>query len=509
MSFNPAMFVIDCHSFWGKRVASDPRYTPDALRENLTRHSVAVTFAFSQRGLDYDSRTANREVLAVRQETPWVQPIAVLNPRDAPGFEAEFEFCRDAGIHAFRFFPGSQNWSVQSTLFRRQLKLISGSPSVLMFSSIDSYTGWEIPSQIAAVTADLGVPVIFVDTFYANMFEVLSTLREFPHTYIETNSLATTDALDTVVGEVGPARVLYGSSAPLRPMQKALNQILDARLPTADKAAILGGNAARLFHLDPTLWTGRPTLTNDQPARFDEPAIDVHSHLGYWQRPPYEDYTPDGMLRRMKQFNIRTGIVSAYESMRYDIAAGNRAIAAAIEGHPELKGCVELNPHQLELSCDEMDRYFAQPNFVGVEIELSHIPAPTAGPQVKKLIEAIARRGKPILFLPAGGGDALAERDLARAHPHLAFIHAHGFDPDWARIVADTPNIHVEFCLSRPSHHHLRECLDILGPERILFGTDQTLLSVASQVGLYLDADLSPRERRLILHDNACRLYHL
>lgn len=503
------MFVIDCHTFWGKRVDADPRFSPNSLCDELTRHSVAAAFAFSRKGPDYDSRAGNRDVLAARRETPWLQPIAVLDPRDAPGFQAEFEFCLNAGIRAFRFFPAHQNWSVQSTLFRRQLNLFRDTPAVLIFSSIDSYTGWELPAQIAAVTADLGVPVLFVDTFYANMFEVLSTMREFPHTYLETNGLATTEALDTVVGEVGPARVLYGSCAPLRPMQKALNQVLDARLSTADKAALLGGNAARLFQLDPALWAGRPTLAYDQPARFDEPSIDVHSHLGYWQRPPYEDYRPDGMLRRMKQFNIEIGIVSAYESMRYDIAAGNRAVAEAIAGHPELRGCVELNPHQYELSCAEMERYFARPDFVGAEIELSHIPAPTGGPEVRKLIAAVARHGKPVLFLPAGGGDAAAERELARAHPHLAFIHAHGFDPAWARVVADTPNIHVEFCLSRPSHQHLRECLDLLGPERVLFGTDQTLLSVASQVGLYLDAQLSPRERRLVLRDNARRLYNL
>lgn len=119
----------------------------------------------------------------------------------------------------------------------------------------------------------------------------------------------------------------------------------------------------------------------------------------------------------------------------------------------------------------------------------------------------VAKRGRPVLF--KGRGDAYAERELARANPELAIIHAHSMDAHWARVVADTPNIYVEFCTSRPSVHDLRDCLKILGPERLLFGTDQTLLSVGGQVGLYLDANLTPEERRLILCENARRIFRL
>ena len=48
-----------------------------------------------------------------------------------------------------------------------------------------------------------------------------------------------------------------------------------------------------------------------------------------------------------------------------------------------------------------------------------------------------------------------------------------------------------------------------VGAERLLFGSDQTLLSLGASVGLYLDAGPSAAERRLILHDNAARLFGL
>ena len=82
-------------------------------------------------------------------------------------------------------------------------------------------------------------------------------------------------------------------------------------------------------------------------------------------------------------------------------------LSTAIAGHPELLGYVELNPHQLEASCEQMDRYYALPNFVGCELELSHTVQPTGSPEVRELMAEIAKRGKPVLFMPvlrAGAG---------------------------------------------------------------------------------------------------------
>jgi predicted TIM-barrel fold metal-dependent hydrolase len=119
----------------------------------------------------------------------------------------------------------------------------------------------------------------------------------------------------------------------------------------------------------------------------------------------------------------------------------------------------------------------------------------------------VARRGKPVLLMPDFRATGGMEREIARRHPALSIIHAHGFDADWARAVADAPNVFVEFCTSAPSHRNLRDALDILGPERVLFGSDQTLLAVGGTLGAYLDAALTPAERRLVLHENARRIF--
>jgi predicted TIM-barrel fold metal-dependent hydrolase len=502
------MHVVDVNASFGKRVDPDPRFALAALLAELDRHEVACALACSSRGAYYDAAGGNAETMAAARGEPRILPVGTLDPRESPDWEPELQRCLDGGFRAIRFFPGLQGWSVSSAVFKRIPKALGGSGVCLIFSTAEGGDRWKNVARIAEATAGAGLPVILLDTYYVEMAEVVAVMQDHPHVCAETNWMATVGAVEIMAEQVGVDRLLYGSGAPERSMQKALNQVLETALPEDLKAAVLGGNAMRLLGIEPQALAGSPELTDTEPKRFEEEIIDVHSHLGHWWCPTREEgYAPSAMLARMRRYNISRSVLSSYESMRYDIQSGNRALAEAIDGHPELYGYVELDPHHLDVSCAEMDRYYRLPNFVGAEVELTHIPAPTGGEKVRALMAEIARRGRPVLFMPAGADDAPVERELGRENPGLTVIHAHGFDADWARVVADTPNICVEFNRSRPSHHEVRDCLDVLGPERVLFGSDQTLLSVGASVGLYLDAGLSEHERRLVLRDNAARLF--
>ena len=501
------MHIIDVNTSFGKRVDPDPRYSLHGLVEELDRHEVACGLAYSQQGVDYDPRAANAEAITAGRSHPQIIPVCTIDPRDSLGWEAELKRCLAASVRAVRFFPVEQGWSVNSVWFRRMLRRLSGTNLCLIFSTASR---WELPGEIAEATMHTGLPVVLTDTSYSNMAEMIAVMKEFTHVCAETNCLASVRAVEIMAEAVGAERLLYGSGAPARPMQKGLNQVLEADLSDDDKAAILGGNATRLLGIPQERLAGRPQITGLAPRMFDERIIDVHTHLGYWRFPIHdEDYDPTAMIERMRQCNVSHSVVSTYEAMRYDMAAGNRKLADAIEGHRELLGYVELSPYDVAASCAEMDKYYALPNFVGCEVELNHNPSPTAGDAMRQLMAEIAKRGRPVLFMPAGPDDAPAERQLARENPGLTIIHAHGFDAGWAGVVADTPNISVEFCATRPSHHDIRDAIQRLGPERVLFGSDQTLLSVAAAVGLYLDAQLTADERRLVLHENAGRIFKL
>ncbi len=501
--------VIDVNTRFGLRLNPDPRYAPEALAAELDRHRVACALACSNQGVEYGYGAGNSETLAAARRHPALLPAAIINPRDTFGWRAEVDRCLAAGVRAFRFFPRAQGWTPDAAAFVDILRYLKRRRAVPMVAISEGGGEWSTAAAAARAAAGLGLPVVLTETYYTNQPEVIALMRRHRNLYADTSFLATVDAVRCMVDAVGARRLLYGSHAPWHAMQKALNQVLDADISAADKRAILGGNARRLLRLNPARLRGRPSLATLEPVGFDEPIIDVHSHLGLWMMTVRrENYDPAGMLARMRKAGIVRGIVSSYESMRYDLAAGNRAIAAAIAGRPELLGMVELDPRQFDLSCAEMDRYYRQGNFAACELELSHLGCPTDSPEVKRLMKEVACRGKPILFMPrAGDADAAAEIELARANPRLTMVHAHGAEPAWARAARPAPNLCIEYCYSRATHHRIREGLDILGPERVLFGSDQTLLSPSGQIGLYHDARLTARERRLVLTANARRLY--
>lgn len=501
--------IIDINTSLGKRVDPDPRYSADALIAQLRSHGITRALAYSQRAVEYDPRGGNREILETAGKRPELLAAAVVDARDIMGLDAELEFYDQAGAVAIRFVPEKQGWSISSRRFRRILEKVPALKNIRFICLSTAGQAWNLMEEAARMARDLELPLLLADVRYDNMAEAICVLQEYPGVCADTNWLSSIDAVKVMVKEVGAHKLLYGSAFPANSIQKSLNQVLEADLPDGDKTAILAGNAVKLLGLKESLDRPAPDHLL-MPRRFDEEAIDVHSHLGYWRYPiPNDDYDPRGMLARMARYGIKYSVVSTYEAMRYDVSGGNRKLAAAIAPHRNLFGYVELHPHNLDLSCAELDTYYQSPQFVGCELELTHIPGSLAQDSVRQLLGEVARRGRPVLLKPGEGDTGLEEKKIAAEFPDLIVIHAHGFDSAWAEMVKDAPNILVEFNSSRACHYDVRDALDILGPERVLFGTDQTLLSVGAAVGLYLDAEMTPLERKKVMSENARRIFRL
>jgi hypothetical protein len=232
--------------------------------------------------------------------------------------------------------------------------------------------------------------------------------------------------------------------------------------------------------------------------------IDVHGHLGRWPFPSAAAGARDA-LALMDRCGIERCIFSSALAIVHDMREGNRELENQIRGERRLHGYVVLNPNDVESSCQELDRYYRNPQFVGAKIHMAYSRQSGVSDGMRSLLREVARRGKPVLIHPSGDLRALCK--ACADTEGLAVIIAHGGGREGMEIAARTPNIYLEFCSSFPARDKIEEAFRRVDNSRLLFGTDLTLIDPALTLGMAMDAEISEEQRRLMLWDNAAALF--
>jgi predicted TIM-barrel fold metal-dependent hydrolase len=239
--------------------------------------------------------------------------------------------------------------------------------------------------------------------------------------------------------------------------------------------------------------------------------IDPHQHNGQWPFPGRFD-SIEMNLYYMKRYHISAAIISSTEAIVSDMVGGNARLAGYIAGKPGLYGYVVVNPNDLRLSCQQMDRYYANQQFVAAKIHPAYAGQSISSSKMAPLIAEIAARGKPALIHTWGAAEVRALGALAQRHPQWRVLMAHGGGDAWrdALVVAkDTPNIYLEFCCSAVESQKVERAVEALGPDRICFGSDATLFDAGYMLAMYEEAALSPEARAKVMGGNALNLFGL
>lgn len=241
--------------------------------------------------------------------------------------------------------------------------------------------------------------------------------------------------------------------------------------------------------------------------------IDIHTHYGKWPF-PMANVSPSEMAATLKRWDIQTAVVSSSLAIVYDFREGNRVLAEAIEGQPELLGYVTLNLNYPEESVRELESYLARPGFVGVKIHPLYCRQKINSPNGQFLAGKMAEYGRPLLLHTYSS--ALESPwnvvPLAKRFPNLPIIVAHmGGDTWWEGIAVagEAPNLYLEPCATWADADKVAQAVREVGAERFLFGSDYTLFDPGHTLGMIEDAELSAEERELILYGNAARLFQL
>lgn len=167
--------------------------------------------------------------------------------------------------------------------------------------------------------------------------------------------------------------------------------------------------------------------------------------------------------------------------------------------------------------------YFANPHrgaapygkvgadYRGVEISPAVHGVALTDPRVVEIVAAADDLGHPVYAVPVArpgsGVDAITE--LARRFPRVTFVVGHAgignIDYHGIDLAAPWPNVVIETSGGYTSV--LRMAIDRLGAGRVLFGSELPLQHPLVELTKLAVLDLTPTQRRLILWDNARRLF--
>lgn len=227
------------------------------------------------------------------------------------------------------------------------------------------------------------------------------------------------------------------------------------------------------------------------------PLVDAHAHFLH-ERCGRTDWSErnESRLATGARIGITLHIASILGSFGHtsptyfpspaDVSAGNEAMRGIARAHPGLvRGYVTVNPNYPDHALAEIELGLAA-GMVGIKLAASRrasdalldpIGAVAAGRGVPVLQHAWQRRVREVPNQEIS--DALDLAALAARHADANFILAHiGGGGDWAhslRALAGVPNVYVDLSGSGVDRGMLELCLECVGADRLLWGTDLTM----------------------------------
>ena len=134
-------------------------------------------------------------------------------------------------------------------------------------------------------------------------------------------------------------------------------------------------------------------------------------------------------------------------------------------------------------------------------------------PSVDPIMEYAEENGIPVLFHSFKKSTVQVPNEttgihvanLARRHPKTKILMAHlgGSSYDGIPAIRDLKNVWCDHSGTLNNGDDLNYALEYIGPDRILFGTDNTYLQ---NIGQVMGADLTDAQRELIFFKNAQKL---
>jgi predicted TIM-barrel fold metal-dependent hydrolase len=238
--------------------------------------------------------------------------------------------------------------------------------------------------------------------------------------------------------------------------------------------------------------------------------IDAHVHIGKSARLQI-DVTGEFLVRTADQLGIDRIFCTDLTALFYDMHEGNRLLYEQMRLYPDrIIGYASLHSTRFgQRAIDELQRCRDDYGMAGLKIYSTpeaSIAEPAMIPILEKCVE--------LQFVVLAHTTPSECEYLMSAVPECRFMMAHaGGQPfakgDWNRAIMAAQrfeNLYLETASSTIDTNFLETAVSMLGPEKIVFGTDTPLLDPWTQLEKIRGTEIDARARDLICGGNIARL---
>jgi len=251
---------------------------------------------------------------------------------------------------------------------------------------------------------------------------------------------------------------------------------------------------------------------------LDISIIDAHTHTGpkyrrgWHQNPDYTDVA--GQLRLYDLLGIDCCVTAPHPLCDAMSVLTNETAAREAEMFPgRVYGYIYIAPSNgMDICRENLNKYSKNPAFVGIKF-LSGYQGQCDDPVYSYAADFANEVGCPLLLHSwADNPSTKSMAKLAQDHPNLNLLIAHqggGKADDTLRTVPymkDIPNIYMELCGSLHNTLSFSDIAQLVGTDRMIFGTDAVDLDPRFDFGRLALSDLSDEDKKKIFAGNYLRL---
>lgn len=252
--------------------------------------------------------------------------------------------------------------------------------------------------------------------------------------------------------------------------------------------------------------------------------VDSHMHLGMTVAAPCVDTSIEAVLSLMDHLEVDLSISTGSALIFGRPEAGfEMALEAYRQSEGRILSCAYFNPHYAEEDLEWVKRCLEHEAFVGIKIHPPLVECYGHDERWEPIWRLASELGVPIVthswwvsdYNPVqryATPDQFEGYVQAFADVNLILGHAGGRYEGHraaAKLARRYPNVYMDLSGDSYSFGLVEWLVEQAGADRILFGSDLTMIDGRTVMGRILDADISLEAKVMILGGNAVRLFGL